>query len=110
MERNLSITGSSKVSPLDPSLSSPKKRAQQSLISQKRAISRLLIYGLALFALGLISLFTGHVVSDIEWAKLRRYKRGGSRYEIDIWKSDFASFYYGCSDRSTNFGFLSVTG
>lgn len=104
MDVNLNLSVSKKISPPDPGFLSPRKRASQSLLSQKRVIPRPLMYGSMLFSLGLISLFTGHVVSDIEWAKFRRYRRGGSHYEIDIWKSHLSSFYYGCSNRSANFG------
>ncbi|KAG0457263.1 hypothetical protein HPP92_022420 [Vanilla planifolia] len=103
MERNPNLPGLIKASPLDLGLSSPKKRVRQSWISQKRVIPRPLIYGSVLFALGLMSLLTGHIVSDMEWAKFRQYRRVGPHHDIDIWKSDFANLYYGCSDRSPNF-------
>ncbi|KAG0449621.1 hypothetical protein HPP92_027195 [Vanilla planifolia] len=103
MERNPNLSGLIKASPLDLGLSSPKKRVRQSWISQKRVIPRPLIYGSVLFALGLMSLLTGHIVSDMEWAKFRQYRRVGPHHDIDIWKSDFANLYYGCSDRSPNF-------
>lgn len=42
---------------------------------QKKPISwTLLVCGLLLFALGLISLFTGHVASDLEWYSQRLVK------------------------------------
>lgn len=43
--------------------------------SQKRPISWSIICGLMLFCLGLISLFTGHVASDLEWYSQRLVKR-----------------------------------
>uniref|UniRef100_A0A5B6ZEA3 O-fucosyltransferase family protein n=1 Tax=Davidia involucrata TaxID=16924 RepID=A0A5B6ZEA3_DAVIN len=78
--------------------------------SQRRPISWSFVCGLMLFALGLISLFTGHVASDLEWYSQRLMKRslyykldGGSRAPIDIWKSKFSRFYYGCSERAPRF-------
>lgn len=41
---------------------------------QRRKISWPLVCGLMLFALGLISLFTGHVASDLEWYSQRLVK------------------------------------
>ncbi|KAL3829895.1 hypothetical protein ACJIZ3_018697 [Penstemon smallii] len=67
------------------------------------------VCGLLLFALGLISLFTGHVASDLEWYSQRLVKRTwyykdlSYRAQIDIWKSKFSNFYYGCSDRDPHF-------
>ncbi|XP_011081267.1 uncharacterized protein At1g04910 [Sesamum indicum] len=68
------------------------------------------VCGLLLFAVGLISLFTGHVASDLEWYSQRLvkrtwyYKRDSSyRAPIDIWKSRFSNLYYGCSDRGPRF-------
>ncbi|KAJ0049639.1 hypothetical protein Pint_15857 [Pistacia integerrima] len=78
--------------------------------SQRRKISWPLVCGLMLFALGLISLFTGHVASDLEWYSQRLVKPSlysklregiGSRHaQIDIWKSNYSNYYYGCSERS----------
>ena len=42
--------------------------------SQKRPISWSFLCGLMLFILGLISLFTGHVASDLEWYSQRLVK------------------------------------
>ncbi|XP_058104436.1 O-fucosyltransferase 29 [Magnolia sinica] len=85
---------------------SPQKQFQKF----PRKISRSFLCGLMLFALGLISLFTGHVASDIEWYSQRLMKRSifsksdGSRHvRIDIWKSKSSNLYYGCSSRSPNF-------
>lgn len=68
------------------------------------------VCGLLLFAVGLISLFTGHVVSDLEWYSQRLvnrtwyYKRDRVyQAPIDIWKSKFSNFYYGCSERGPHF-------
>ncbi|XP_010264337.1 PREDICTED: uncharacterized protein At1g04910 isoform X2 [Nelumbo nucifera] len=67
--------------------------------------------GLMLFALGLISLFTGHVASDLDWYSHRLimtrifYSRlkGGRHAPIDIWKSRSSKFYYGCSNKGPHF-------
>ncbi|XP_057462467.1 O-fucosyltransferase 29 [Actinidia eriantha] len=76
--------------------------------SHRRPVSWSVVCGFLLFALGLISLFTGHVASDLEWYSQtqRLMKRslyykldGSSRAPIDIWKSKFSEFYYGCSER-----------
>ncbi|KAI4377915.1 hypothetical protein MLD38_015471 [Melastoma candidum] len=66
--------------------------------------------GSILFGLGLVSLFTGHVASGIEWYSqrlgqgspyLRLDSHGHSR--IDIWKSPYSKYYYGCSQRGKHF-------
>ncbi|XP_016479559.2 O-fucosyltransferase 29 [Nicotiana tabacum] len=76
----------------------------------RRPISWTAICGFMLFALGLISLFTGHVASNLEWYSQRLVKRawfykldGGHRAQIDIWKSRYSSSYYGCSERGLHF-------
>lgn len=76
----------------------------------RRPISWTCICGFMLFALGLISLFTGHVASNVEWYSQRIVKRnwfykmdGSHRASIDIWKSRYSSFYYGCSERGPHF-------
>lgn len=85
----------------------------RSYASQRRKIPWSLICGLMLFALGLISLFTGHVASDLEWYSQRlvkpslysKLKDGIVRRHqpIDIWKSRYSKYYYGCSERSKKF-------
>ncbi|XP_076928413.1 O-fucosyltransferase 29-like [Bidens hawaiensis] len=75
---------------------------------QRRRISWTVVCGVMLFVLGLISFFTGHVASDVEWysnrlVKRRLWKKKLDRLSatrVDIWKSDFSKFYYGCSERS----------
>ncbi|KAJ0716347.1 putative GDP-fucose protein O-fucosyltransferase [Helianthus annuus] len=75
---------------------------------QRRRISWTVVCGVLLFVLGLISFFTGHVASDLEWyshrlVKRRLWKKKVGRFsavQVDIWKSDFSKFYYGCSERS----------
>ncbi|NP_001152142.2 growth regulator like protein [Zea mays] len=62
--------------------------------------------GTALFVLGFVSLFTGHVVTDADWARIRsrwRPKQHRNYEPIDIWESKYSSMYYGCSERSTGF-------
>lgn len=76
---------------------------------RRPAVPWTIVCGLLLFVVGLISLFTGHVASDLEWYSQRLvnrtwyYKRGGYRAPIDIWKSKFSNFYYGCSERGPHF-------
>lgn len=82
-------------------------------VSQRRKIPWSLICGLMLFALGLISLFTGHVASDLEWYSQRlvkpslysKLKDGIVRRHqpIDIWKSRYSKYYHGCSERRKKF-------
>uniref|UniRef100_A0A0V0IP66 O-fucosyltransferase family protein n=1 Tax=Solanum chacoense TaxID=4108 RepID=A0A0V0IP66_SOLCH len=61
-----------------------------------------------LFALGLISLFTGYVASNLELYSQRLakgawfYKQDGDA-PIDIWKSRYSTSYYGCSERGPRF-------
>lgn len=78
---------------------------------QRRRISWSVVCGVILFTLGLISLFTGHVASNLEWYsqnlvkhrlwynKLGKFGNG----PIDIWKSKFSKFYYGCSERGPHY-------
>ncbi|KAK6947569.1 GDP-fucose protein O-fucosyltransferase [Dillenia turbinata] len=74
---------------------------------QRKPISWSFLCGIMLFCLGLISLFTGHVASDLEWYSqrfIRPPKMGsGNREPINIWKSKYSKFYYGCSDRGPDF-------
>nr|POF05550.1 uncharacterized protein CFP56_18065 [Quercus suber] len=63
-----------------------------------------------LFGLGLISLFTGHVASDLEWYSQRLVKRSfysrldvSRREPIDIWKSKYSKYFYSCSERGRHF-------
>ncbi|CAH1453768.1 unnamed protein product [Lactuca virosa] len=75
---------------------------------QRRRISWTVVCGVLLFVLGLISFFTGHVASDLEWYSHRLVKRRLWKHKVvrfspgpvDIWKSKFSKFYYGCSERS----------
>ncbi|KAM0043719.1 putative GDP-fucose protein O-fucosyltransferase [Helianthus debilis subsp. tardiflorus] len=78
---------------------------------QRRRIPWSVVCGVILFVLGLISLFTGHVASNLEWysQKLIKHrfwysKKGGFGHgPIDIWKSKSSKFYYGCSERGPHY-------
>ncbi|KAL6175812.1 hypothetical protein ACLB2K_052451 [Fragaria x ananassa] len=85
---------------------------QQSLRSPRTATRRWsLVCGLMLFGLGLVSLFTGHVASDLEWWYSQRVANhgfylkltGNGREAIDVWKSKYSKFYYGCSERGRHY-------
>ncbi|KAI3691632.1 hypothetical protein L6452_31431 [Arctium lappa] len=75
---------------------------------QRWRISWTVVCGVMLFVLGLMSFFTGYVASDLEWCshglvKRRLWKKKVNRISagpVDIWKSKFSKFYYGCSERS----------
>ncbi|KAJ9147705.1 hypothetical protein P3X46_029831 [Hevea brasiliensis] len=82
------------------------RRWRSSATQQRRKIPWSLVCGLMLFILGLISLFTGHVASDLEWysQRLVKHNLGRLRREpIDKWKSKYSNFFYGCSERGRNF-------
>ncbi|KAI3958139.1 hypothetical protein MKW98_020781 [Papaver atlanticum] len=66
--------------------------------------NRSFICGLMLFTLGLISLFTGHVASHLDYYS-NRFIKDKIRYSapVDIWKSQSSKYYYGCSNRGLNF-------
>ncbi|KAI3982161.1 hypothetical protein MKX01_019067 [Papaver californicum] len=79
--------------------------------------NRSFICGLMLFALGLISLFTGHVASHLDYYS-NRFIKGTSLFHnhnsnqldksrrsapVDIWKSQSSKFYTGCSNRGSHF-------
>ncbi|KAH0664207.1 hypothetical protein KY284_029138 [Solanum tuberosum] len=74
----------------------------------RRPISCTKVCGFMLFALGLISLFTGYVASNLELYSQRLakgawfYKQDGDA-PIDIWKSRYSTSYYGCSERGPRF-------
>ncbi|XP_055829327.1 O-fucosyltransferase 29-like isoform X1 [Solanum dulcamara] len=74
----------------------------------RRPISCTTVCGFMLFALGLISLFTGYVASNLELYSYRLaksawfYKQDGDA-PIDIWKSRYSTSYYGCSERGPRF-------
>lgn len=70
---------------------------------QRRHFSRSFICGLTLFALGLISLLSGHIASRVEYYSFRFMKDGIRRAPIDIWKSKASKVYYGCSSRNPHF-------
>ncbi|XP_004241998.1 O-fucosyltransferase 29 [Solanum lycopersicum] len=74
----------------------------------RRSIPYTKVCGFMLFALGLISLFTGYVASNLELYSQRLakaawfYKQDGDA-PIDIWKSTYSTSYYGCSERGPRF-------
>ncbi|KAL3818222.1 hypothetical protein ACJIZ3_004127 [Penstemon smallii] len=77
---------------------------------RRRRLPAAAVCGLLLFAVGLFSLFTGQVASDLEWYSQRLVKRTwyydtsrGYHAPIDIWKSKYSNFYYGCSTRGPHF-------
>ncbi|KAH7514182.1 O-fucosyltransferase 29 [Ziziphus jujuba] len=77
---------------------------------QRKQFSWTLVCGFMLFGLGLISLFTGHVASDLEWYSQRLVKNTiysklpfGGREPIDIWKSKYSKYFYGCSRRGPRY-------
>ncbi|KAJ4811879.1 O-fucosyltransferase family protein [Rhynchospora pubera] len=85
-----------------------KKRLRRSWSRTNKALSsrsRSLAVGLILFGLGLVSLFIGHVASDLHWSQFRRRIRPKVFHNkrLDIWKSNYSDFYYGCSTRGANF-------
>ncbi|PIN13352.1 hypothetical protein CDL12_14018 [Handroanthus impetiginosus] len=74
------------------------------------AVPWTLVCGTLLFAAGLISLFTGHVASDLEWYSQRLVERAwyyktyrSYRFPADVWRSKFSNFYDGCSSRGPHF-------
>ncbi|TYI52445.1 hypothetical protein E1A91_D12G248300v1 [Gossypium mustelinum] len=85
-------------------------RWRSSAAQQSKPISWSLVFGLMLFSLGIVSLFTGHVVSDLDWYSRRLVKQklyfkldGSNKGPIDIWKSENGKSFYGCSKRSRKF-------
>ncbi|KAL8144185.1 hypothetical protein V2J09_017217 [Rumex salicifolius] len=77
--------------------------------SQRKPIPWSFLCGVMLFAVGLISLFTGHVASNLEWYSQRikpslYNKLSGFRHEhVNIWKSKYSKLYYGCSERGRHY-------
>ncbi|TQD72675.1 hypothetical protein C1H46_041791 [Malus baccata] len=86
-----------------------QKERKQAAVSWSWSWS--LVCGLMLFGLGLISLFTGQVASDLEWYSQRLVlntsfytkRSGNGREAIDVWKSSYSKFYYGCSQRGPHY-------
>ncbi|CAO2819380.1 unnamed protein product [Amaranthus hypochondriacus] len=103
---NININGNGSLSDLkDQNLMKLQKQNISSWRSQ-----RSIICGILLFGLGLISLFTGHVVSDLEYYSYQLIKPhlitkwAASNHEpINIWKSKYTDVYYGCSRRGRRF-------
>ncbi|CAH9071375.1 unnamed protein product [Cuscuta epithymum] len=74
--------------------------------SSRRSISWTAVCGVILFALGLISLFTGHVATNLDWYSQHSWffpRERSIRAPIDIWDSKYSKYYYGCSERGPSF-------
>ncbi|KAK8481172.1 hypothetical protein V6N13_021543 [Hibiscus sabdariffa] len=76
---------------------------------QRKPISTSVICGLMLFCLGMISLLTGHMASELERYSQRLARQSlfnldeSNKGPIDIWKSEYAKYFYGCSESSPKF-------
>ncbi|CAL0313748.1 unnamed protein product [Lupinus luteus] len=75
-----------------------------------KPISLSMVCGFMLFGLGMISLLMGHMASDLEWYSQRFIRRsfyftldGNDHAPIDIWKSRYSKYYYGCKERGRSF-------
>lgn len=74
--------------------------------SWRRSVSWTAVCGVILFALGLISLFTGHVATNLDWYSQHAWffrREKSIREPIDIWNSKYSKLYYGCSKRGPGF-------
>ncbi|KAE8693890.1 hypothetical protein F3Y22_tig00110788pilonHSYRG00048 [Hibiscus syriacus] len=77
--------------------------------SQRKPISTSVICGLMLFCLGMISLLTGHMASELERYSQRLVRQSlfhldeSNKGPIYIWKSEYAKYFYGCSESSAKF-------
>ncbi|KAL2902971.1 O-fucosyltransferase 29 [Bienertia sinuspersici] len=107
---NINVNGNSSSDLKDQNLLKLQKHHFSCWRSQRKPLSWSFVCGIMLFALGLISLFTGHVVSDLEYYSQRLIKPhlytkwSGSTHEpINIWKSKYTEVYYGCSRRGRHF-------
>ncbi|ESW29287.1 hypothetical protein PHAVU_002G057900 [Phaseolus vulgaris] len=76
----------------------------------RKPISWSVLCGFMLFGVGLISLLTGHMASDLEWYSQRLVHRtlysaveGSYNAPIDVWKSQYSKYYYGCSERGRGY-------
>ncbi|KAG4172888.1 hypothetical protein ERO13_A11G026900v2 [Gossypium hirsutum] len=84
-------------------------RPRSSAASQRKQISMPLLCGMMLFCLGMLSLFTGQMASNLDRYSQRFMKQSlfnldeNNRGPIDIWKSEYAKYFYGCSVRSATF-------
>ncbi|KAK9036527.1 hypothetical protein V6N11_078523 [Hibiscus sabdariffa] len=76
---------------------------------QRKPISTSVICGMMLFCLGMISLLTGHMASELERYSQRLARQSlfnldeSNKGPIDIWKSEYAKYFYGCSESSPKF-------
>ncbi|CAL0331155.1 unnamed protein product [Lupinus luteus] len=78
--------------------------------STTKPISLSMVCGFMLFGLGMISLLTGHMASNLEWYSQRFVHHsfystldGNGHAPIDIWKSQYSKYYYGCKERGRGF-------
>ena len=72
MAKQLSPQGLSGISPPCSAFLVPEKWLRTAWACQWRwAISRSVLCGVMLFALGLVSLFTGQIAADLEWSRIR---------------------------------------
>ncbi|KAE8727030.1 hypothetical protein F3Y22_tig00005929pilonHSYRG00070 [Hibiscus syriacus] len=77
--------------------------------SQRKPISKSVICGLMLFCLSMILLLAGHMASELERYSQRLVRRslfnldGRNKGPIDIWKYEYANYFYGCSESSAKF-------
>ncbi|KAE9607440.1 putative GDP-fucose protein O-fucosyltransferase [Lupinus albus] len=78
--------------------------------STTKPISLSMVCGFMLFVLGMISLLTGHMASNLEWYSQRFVHHsfystldGNGHAPIDIWKSQYSKYYYGCKERGRSF-------
>ncbi|KAE8699884.1 Detected protein of confused Function [Hibiscus syriacus] len=77
--------------------------------SQRKPILTSVICGLMLFCLGVISLLTGHMASELERYSQRFARQSlfhldeSNKGPIDTWKSEYAKYVYGCSESSAKF-------
>ncbi|KAF6171183.1 hypothetical protein GIB67_037703 [Kingdonia uniflora] len=88
-----------------------KQKQKRSKVEKKSSISisRSYVCGLLLFALGMISLCTGHLASRLEQYRFikgalsSKLDRSHHHAPIDIWKSKSSQLYHGCTSRAPNF-------
>lgn len=73
-------------------------------------VSWSVLCGVMLFGLGLISLLTGHAASHLEsYSHTLRHRTffstldGSDLLPIDIWKSQYSKYYYGCKERGRHY-------
>ncbi|KAL1355845.1 hypothetical protein AAHE18_05G141700 [Arachis hypogaea] len=82
-------------------------RSNTTPFHHRKPIWRSMLCWFMLFGLGIVSLLTGHMASDLEWYSQHRtfYSAldGSYRSPIDIWESQYSKYFYGCSERGRRF-------